>query len=384
MILYYKSNSEGGIWRVAIKTIEGDGYVKSYNSLKTGRMRMNGIDYITETFINMELQEFISKNIHKIPYSYYNNDTKTFISESLSNGNFYTSNETKETSEEIKKINISITNFNPLTSFVDINMRDEYDDIKYPFLNILRHHISCGDPIDWNSLVKMKEFFEKKSVSETDTSKLVYINTFNGIIGKYLSTVYNKDINYHKVYYTILSDYLRTIGLTYDNSTCKYLYSNRATIGYIKNDEYKFDIINNYYSIDIKIGSKFKLYFTVYSPLINGKTINSYEYRNIVNIVPFDNDIQATGQNTKILSIGNYICKVVEYYDIGQTSINSSSNLTESCEKKWDNIQIDHEYVFVGHCSSGVYPLDQISIPPHPPSLQKFPEESTLYYPPNS
>jgi hypothetical protein len=201
--------------------------------------------------------------------------------------------------------------------------------------------------------------------------------------------VKSRNINYHRMYYTILSNYLREIGLKYDNSTCKYLYWHRTTIGHIKDDEYKFDTNNYYFSINVNVGSdKFKLYFVVNSPKINGKRITSgpnIVYKNIINMIPINNDIELTGQNTQILSMGNYICKIVEYYDTNpvQTSINSSSTSSESCEKNWNDIKINHKYVFIGHCSSDVYPLNEITLP-SVTNIQSYGEqESLLYYPPS-
>jgi hypothetical protein len=120
-----------------------------------------------------------------------------------------------------------------------------------------------------------------------------------------------------------------------------------------------------------------------YSPKLNGVRITgdaNRVYKNIINIVPMDNEISLTGQNSQILSMGNYICKIVEYQV--QTSISSASNSSESCEKNWEEIKINDNYVFVGHCSSDVYPLNVINIPPL--IIPEFVEqESSLYYPPN-
>lgn len=94
-----------------------------------------------------------------------------------------------------------------------------------------------------------------------------------------------------------------------------------------------------YFSINVNVGAdKFKLYFTINSPKIHGKRITGGQdrvYKNIINMIPIDNDIELTGQNSQILSMGNYICKIVDYYNTEppQTSIKSSSTSSESCEK---------------------------------------------------
>jgi hypothetical protein len=183
----------------------------------------------------------------------------------------------------------------------------------------------------------------------------------------------NIDINYHKLYYTILSNYLRKIKLEYDQSSCKYLFNNIHTID-------KMIIYNNFYSININVGEdKFILYFVKYKISNNDKELG--EFKNIVNIVPIESKILPTGQNSNIISMGNYICKIIEYYKpIPQTSINSNSTLTESCEKSWDDIKINDNYVFVGHCSNDVFPLNEINTEELKIyNLKDFPQESYLY-----
>jgi len=218
--------------------------------------------------------------------------------------------------------------------------------------------------------------------------KLRYATILKDIINyNFTDTIKNRNMNYHKIYYTILSIYLRRIGLIFHQPSLKYLYSNTAIIepDLVTKNKYKFNMINQYYSIEIRVNSDyFLLYFTVYSPIINGKTIRSKNYRNIINVVEANNQILSTGQNSSILSIGNYICKVVEYLDQKQTSIDATSTLSESCEVHFDKIKINNHYVFIGHCANDppVYPLDDIIIPDLPAVCIQSPQESRLYYPP--
>jgi len=376
MMLYYRSNSEGGLWRFAVEELPTSrfrgGYMKYANNLPKGN-----IDYITETNINMELQQFIYENLYKVPYSYFNNGNNLSIKRLSSSigKTFYT-----ESNIDVTEINKYIANFNNINELF-FNFRRDYDDIQYPYFNILRYHISCGNPIDYETLIEMKRHFF--TIPTNKYTRIMYNEINNELPDGHVK---NRNINYHRTYYTILSKYLRKIGLKYDDSTCRYLYWHRTTIGHIKDDEYKFDTNNYYYSINVNVGTdRFKLYFVINSPKIYGKRITGGPdtvYKNIINIVPIDNDIQLTGQNTQILSIGNYICKIVEYYNPPQTSINSSSTSSESCEKDWKDIKIDDNYVFVGHCSTDVYPLREIKLPQNPNIIQPGEQESLLYNPP--
>jgi hypothetical protein len=370
-MIYYRSNSEGGLWRFAVISSSG-GFMKYGNAPK------GYIDYVTETFINMNLQQYIYENLHKVPFSYYNDDLYSAVS--LSIGKLFYNESLRGTSLEIKEINSYVSRFNILTEDF-FNFRNEYDDIKYPYLNILRYHISCGSPINYEKLVEMKRYFGNLPTNKY--KRIMYDKIYDLLPDNHLKS---RNINYHRMYYKILSNYLKEIGLNYDNSTCKYLYWHRTTIGHLKDDKYKFDSNNFYFSINVNVGTdRFKLYFVVNSPKIYGKRVSSdpnIVYKNILNIVPIDNDIQLTGQNTQILSMGNYICKIVEYYSPPQTSINSSSTSSESCEKDWKDIRINDEYVFVGHCSSDVYPLRDIKLPLNPDILIYGEQESSLYYPP--
>jgi len=375
MMIYYRSNSEGGLWRFAVQEVaprRRGGYMKFGKDLPKGP-----IDYITETNINMELQQFIYENLYKVPYSYYNNDNNLNIQRLASSigKTFYT-----ESNIDVTEINKYIANFNNINELF-FNFRSDYDDIQYPYFHILRYHISCGNPIDYETLLDMKRHFF--TIPTNKYTRIMYNKINNELPDGHVKS---RNINYHRMYYTILSNYLREIELKYDNSTCKYLYWHRTTIGHIKDDEYKFDTNNYYFSINVNVGTdRFKLYFVINSPKIYGKRITGGPdtvYKNIINIVPIDNDIQLTGQNTKILSIGNYICKIVEYYTPPQTSINSSSTSSESCEKDWKDIKIDNEYVFVGHCSTDVYPLRDIKLPLNPNVIQPGEQESLLYNPP--
>ena len=131
MMIYYRSNSEGGLWRFAVISSSG-GFLKYGNAPK------GNIDYITETFINMDLQQYIYENLHKVPFSYYNDDLYSAVS--LSIGKLYYNEALRGTSQEIKDINSYISRFNILPEDL-FNFRNDYDDVKYPYFNILRYHI---------------------------------------------------------------------------------------------------------------------------------------------------------------------------------------------------------------------------------------------------
>lgn len=371
-IIFYRSNSDSGLLRFAVCSNLNHGcYLKNISGKQ-------GIDYITETIIHIKLQGFIFDNINKIPYSFYDNEkNKNFennkeIFLKLNNKFFFADDSTLD-KDHINIMNNLTNNFqiSPSNIFKFYNF-NSYDNI--PYFNLLKFNISCGEVIAHYSIINMKKEFIKIT---PDNPRYKYIQIMNKIINDILPTDEIKsDINYYKIYYNILSNYLREIGLTIKGNL-EYITKYISTL-----DEciIKFNV----YSIEIKIeDDMYILYCALYR--VWNKEIYLGEFNTTINIVRSDNKILPTGQNNFVISMGNYICKVINYKEHTNIGENSSlSNLTNSCEKAYSDIDIDGkegEYLFTGHCSHNVYPLNLISFPLWQ-DINLDLQESYVYFPP--
>jgi hypothetical protein len=246
----------------------------------------------------------------------------------------------------------------------------KYED-KYKYFNILKKNIECGrdDGFSYKNMKKFKDYFSLDSVKSEKYSKIM----LEEIVKEFPDNTYDDTKNYNKIYYNILSNYLKKIGLKIiNNNKLEFITKYKATLDNCK-------IIFNVYSIKIQIENDiFILYCALYR--IWNKDILLGDFTTTLDIVPDDNTILATGQNSKIISMGNYICKVINYKD--HSSISESSSDIKNCNKKYADINInDSEYVFTGHCSHNIYPLNEINFPPWQ-DLDLGEQESYLYYPP--
>jgi hypothetical protein len=368
MLLYYRSNSDGGIWRFAIAgNIYGSG---AYYKNKSGK---GGIDYITETIMHLKLQGFVFNNINKIPFSYFENEKNNNFNKikdiynKLDNG-FFINNDNNYEKEDISNTNKLINNFNYIT--VDIFKFLKYED-KYEYFNILQRHIECGknDGFSFDNMISFKDYFSLDSVKSEKYSKIM----LEEIIKEFPDDTEDDTKIYNKIYYNILSNYLIKIGLKIiNNNELEYITKYKATLD---NCIIKFNV----YSIKIQIENDiFILYCALYR--IWNKEIYLGEFNTTLDIVPIDNTILATGQNSKIISMGNYICKVINYKT--HSSLSSNSTDIKNCNKKYIDLDIDgDEYIFTGHCSHNIYPLNLINFPPWQ-DLDLGEQETYLYYPP--
>jgi hypothetical protein len=202
-----------------------------------------------------------------------------------------------------------------------------------------------------------------------------YSEIMKNIIDKEMKDKYDtkKKINYHKVYYTILGEYLRSINLKRFGDL-EYITKYTAILD-------QCIIKFNVYSINIQIeADKYILYCALYRAWNKDKYLG--EFNTTINIVPFENKILPTGQNSTVISMGNYICKVISYKT--HSDINSNSNSEQSCSIKYEDIDIDGEdgeYIFTGHCSHNVFPLNEIKFPDWQ-DINLVEQESNLYFPP--
>ena len=357
--LVYKSHSEVGVWRFYSVT-----YLE--NSIRIYK----GKDYITETFINNNLQKFIYENFHLIPEV-----DKVVTNKDIFNCMFL-SNIIRDKKLAIKilekshiikeeKIIVLNTKFNlilkkeiftmhqnfvPLLTEIYENKEKRYK--SYDYFKILQF-IECG------STDKIYKPFIKQLYTESiKTSNKVMKKTIEEIVPD-IETSTKKPKNQISKYYQILNLYLKNIGLVYDESTIKFLYAYKTNFPKDNSPEdIGFEIDNifiiNVYSINISVNEdKFILYFIKYryTRIEKGETIIR-EYNSILNIVPITNKITLYGLNSEILSIGVYICKLSDYHK--QLFIDNIED-----EEEYYKRILNSQYGFVGDYIHNIYPISE-------------------------
>ena len=345
-VLYYRSNSEMNIWRLASIEKSRDPFFKT----ETEKL-FKGQDYITETFINIKLQKYINDNYENIPYSYIHKIEK-FESKREFNVPLYTDLSTQ------------------------LNIKPNYK--KYEYFEILKD-VKCGSIIN-------KSFINKIRLTEVQSRKNYYTRKLYEITQRSDNLRPIKK-NYIKLYYKILNEYLSLIVMNFTNTnipTFEYAYTFNI-------DESIFII--NIYSILITIGlDNFIFYVSKYKFIKNNITIGIFT--SIINIIPLDTTnkyyLLESGQYRDIISCGNYICKIIEYSDDQTDVIGSDSDTDDSDNEdktnnncshlKEDQIYINNIYRFIGHCSHNIYPLNLINFPDIIIPANKK-NVSKLYYP---
>jgi hypothetical protein len=194
--------------------------------------------------------------------------------------------------------------------------------------------------------------------------------------------------NYHVVasdalqsFYGILHSYIQSI-MTVKTETFRFLFSFHndlfTAISYLRKDVKKekplrehADILYNLYSVDVVIGSveyelicaKYRYNYEDEKASVKG----SEEYTCVVNLVPKDNSITKNGIYKNVLTVGNYVCKIMEYdlntlLSLGHLN-QSRKNISYDKYRSSLPLKIGH-YWFVGNHVSGMFPLNTLPFGP--------------------
>jgi hypothetical protein len=237
----YKSKSELGFWRLCHYT--------NYHLLK------GNYDYVQQTFIHLELQNFIDSNIYRIPYDNHN-------------GCFYNN----------KK------NYEKIQTFVNNNKR---------ILNL-----------NFNYPENMKKIWGLSKIPDIKLKECTEVPDINTIryISKYLDDNYdvitiNKKYNFNKFYFLERNIKLETVGNIYE---C--ILKNKNEIN--DNNYYNGDIYLYYLNYDIKIKNTSSI-----STLINKKN----KFIPIIAIDTNYNKITKFGLYYNYIILYQYICKTLQY-----------------------------------------------------------------------
>ena len=367
----YRSESEG-MWRFAC-------FDSEYKS-----QLYKGEDYITVTFIHIELQKFISENLHLVPDDSIELGSlpicKTYPT--LSDAQTIT---TPNEFQELAKIKCGVHYegfVNPrlgqetgLVSYIE-KLREEAVDKKNDLLtSIIDKNLPALKALNkykpvWlryrNRRIKAEEEGEEE---EPDIIK----NDYHIVATDALQS-----------FYGILSEYVEKI-MTVKSDSLKFLFSFRdelfTNITYLKKDILKetplrehADLLFNIYTVDVRIGEiEYDLICAKYKynyedqrarPPVSGTN----EFTCIMNLVPKVNEITMYGTYKNVISIGNYICKIMEY------DLHTLMDL-EHLLRSEKNVPMDKHYRptlplrignywFVGNYISGMFPLNSLPFGP--------------------
>jgi hypothetical protein len=311
--MVYTSLSEGGIFRFCIQKELSSYYIK-------------GHDYVTETFIHMDLQEGIIANLDWIPDMYLD---KCSSSRNL-----------LEIYEE------RLYNIEPLQPFrlTPSGSIFKPDSLLYlvgnPYINTSKLHsclklFECDQEANEDYLKEINKFiqtgylfnplfltqdFYNKLVKDSETLSPILFNSIisglNEYLKKYLKIRNNPD-NVPKKLFSWNSEPLKDMKL----------YSNYYKIDITINGE-DFDLIFNHYFLENNRES---------TPLIKSNLI-------ITNIIPKDVNINKYGVYDKFVQIGFLIYKPFEYPQ--QTNVG--------------NVFLKDEYKYIGHYLAQLHPLNSI------------------------
>lgn len=239
----YRSHSEGGFLRLCICCMY-NAYVK-------------GSDYITVTFIDMELQNFINTIEDKIPVR-----------------------------DDIKCLSINVL---PDIEYEERFVKDEIlDTLQFcPNSNCFRSNFISQYEMLKNG-TKYQRYMHKlllKTIPEND---------------RRISVFGNNSIEVYKDLMNIISEYMETFFI---------VKSLPIYIGTYRHTGLGIPIVHNFYKINMENLMNGIIYQLIYSEYVYlGKT-----YKCIVNMVPTEAKINKYGLYTNICKAGVYIYKIIEY-----------------------------------------------------------------------
>ena len=312
---FYRSNSEGGLWRMCL--FKNNHYEKGENT-----------DYITATFISMELQMFINERYKHVPFNENIIDKCEYEYDRYNNPIYERIRHLPyKIDGEIAREKIENFAFEPLELCRAADCFKNNDTVG-DFKHTLSYKINIKE-LDYyrNNLFlkldKIKKF--KKSGKERTMSENI-IRIYKAV-SAYMNDIFVCDL-----------DTKRFIG----------------SFDFKISDDISID--HKFYQIQIKNRIDKKEYYLYYSqyyfynmlnPLYNG------DYSIVLNVVPKGTKTDEYGLYNKILSLGVYIYKILEYE--GQV------NFSKKERDKRSIIGPKRErYNFIGDFMTNVWPLDII------------------------
>lgn len=309
--MVYTSLSEGGIFRHCIEAEDKHYFIK-------------GHDYVTETFIHMELQKGIIMNLDWIPYMFLNKCTS-----------------------DLELFRLYKTRLVDIEALQPIRLCPSGYALKPECLLYL-----AGNK---NPKIYQKLYHCLSTYGCPQEPNEKYLEELHSFIEK--GELYIEGVKKDEVYDRVLKDVSLYIFDLFDmvlEGLNKYLekYIKLSDEPPVKIFSWKneplFDIIlhSNYYSINITIEDKpYILYFNHYF-LENNRKTPKYVKSNLIitNIVPLETTINKYGVYNKIVSVGFLIYKPFEYP--------KQSNV--------GNVFSETEYKYIGDYMGKLHPINKI------------------------
>jgi hypothetical protein len=297
--MFYTSLSEGGFWRLC--------YLHSY--LFT--MYEKGKHYILSSFVHIDLQMFIN--------NHYNNLVEgSFID------NYCKNNEKNQVLEQI--INVLTSNERHISITND------------PIFKILSK-CKPGFCLRYQSvLYKMAEEVNKLMMEDKENENIykkfitIYEESKSTTLLEKISSFYRAINMLMEKYYTLVKDTVIHLG--------KFIF---------KIDE-ESDISHEIYSVTIINNLTKTQYTLIYSRyILNVKDFDfNGEYYIIINLLPSDAQINEFGVYDKVIDVGIYVYKIMNYED--------QCNISNDFNERTINVR-NRCYVFIGDILNNVWPL---------------------------
>lgn len=298
----YKSRSEG-FWRFAC--LYDDNMYK-------------GEDYITETFIHIELQKFISENITNVP------DIEIEIPSSVKVKDLLNKTKYLEFTDKFKEL-LKISCSTPVRRSLE------------------GMFVSRSGAVSTFGVLNLLEEAEKNNNLLLQQTIHTYLDLNKNAI--------DSDLEELKLFYKILNSYVASI-MSVNKQTLRFQYAFNHFIG--KN----VNIIFNVYSVDVKIDStEFSLIFSKYKYINKGF---EKEYNCIVNLIPKENKITIIGLYENVVSVGKYLCKPFDYWN--QIGVEINDDVQREINPNEYGVHPSNRYYFVGDLIHNMYPLNELDL----------------------
>jgi hypothetical protein len=333
--LVYLSTSDIGCWRFLV--FDQGKYYK-------------GTDYITGTFIEIRLQKFIFDNYHLIPNANLASPEIGIMSNNIKEiSNFYKNNNINLLPEffEFMKEVIFVRNDNFLINKnTNLIIKDLLSQTKFAEskkLATLKNIARCGEYTHNYRLL----FEQNKDIRD------ILISHIPDFMRKYadhkrfpphlevFKKYFDNDHDEFKALHDIIDSYLKQINMNVNQETLTFQYAFKK----------KFDsaeVTMNVYTIEATIDEdEYILYCGNYNFTFSGSTNN---FNCIINLLPKSSKITNIGLHSQPLSIGLYICKIIDY--------------EFQLKIKPDRLPfVSTTYKFIGHYMHNIHPLETIVFP---------------------
>lgn len=293
--VFYRSDSEVGMWRACLRRFDGVLIKGEY-------------DYVTQTLIDIELQNYINQHYKK----------------------------TDAYPELIIKCINDPDKGNNLSALIK-TMHDKnriHQDLIFDTLK------QCKAGICFEQTISIKQFVEeldKGSILDKELRSYINTNIDKNDVLNNIQTIYNAISMFMENHFILDPQkpiFIGTNTISYNTATFNMKY-------------YKTKIINKDTKQEYILIYAIYVYNKIHTPALNGT------YYTIINIIPIDDIITKFGMHSKFVTAGVYIYKILEYEE--QCKLKDDARQI----KMWSGKEIKC-YMFIGDTMTNVWPLNKI------------------------